>query len=188
MVKIGKPKGLIRFASYNSIKDGVLRLINPRVIGYSLVLIALLAVLGFTLATRTDVETTVFKVSGTLYQRTDDGNVTNLYNVEFVNKTFDEMNLQLKVESPAKASINRADGNSFVVPAEGMIKGICFIKIPAAEIRSARTIVTVGVYKGEQLIEKIKIKFIGPVSKSSDFNSRQKDEQEDGVEEPKENK
>lgn len=188
MVKIGKPKGLIRFASYNSIKEGVLRVINPRVIGYSLVLVALLAVLGFTLATRTDVETTVLKVSGTLYQRTDDGNITNLYNVEFVNKTFDEMNLQLKVESPATASINRADGNSFVVPAEGMIKGICFIKIPASDIKSARTIVIVGVYKGDELIEKVKVKFIGPVSKSTDFNSRQEDEQNDGGEDSVVNK
>ncbi len=183
MVKIGKPKGLIRFASYNSIKDGILHLINPRVIGYSFVLIALLSLLGFTLLTRTDVETTVFKVSGTLYQRTDDGNITNLYNVEFVNKTFSEIELHIKVESPAAASINRVDGNSIVVPAEGMIKSVCFIRIPAAEIKSARTIVTVGIYNKEKLLEKVKVKFIGPVSKSSDFNSRRKDEQEEAEEE-----
>ena len=182
MVKIGKPKGLIRFASFNSIKDGILHLINPRVIGYSLVLIALLSLLGFALITRTDVETTVFKISGTLYQRTDDGNITNLYNVEFVNKTFSEIPLHIKVESPASASINRVDGNSIVVPAEGMIKSICFITIPATEIKSARTIVTVGIYKGEKLIEKLKVKFIGPVSKSADVNSRQKDEQDDDAE------
>jgi len=28
MIKIGKPKGLIRFASYNSIKEGILKIIN----------------------------------------------------------------------------------------------------------------------------------------------------------------
>ncbi len=165
MVKIGKPKGLIRFASYNSIKNGILKLVNARVIGYSFVLVALMSLLGFALLTRTDVETTVFKVSGTLYQRTEDGFITNLYNIEFVNKTFDEMSLQLKVLSPASATINRVDGNSIIVPEEGMLKGICFIKIPAGEIKSAKTVVTVGVYNGEKLIEEVNVKFIGPVAK-----------------------
>src|SRR6186713_1719576 len=60
MVKIDKPKGLIRYASFNSIQDGVLKLMNARVIGYSFVLIALLTLLGFTLLTRSAVKTTVF--------------------------------------------------------------------------------------------------------------------------------
>jgi len=176
MVKIGKPKGLIRYASYNSIKNGVLNLINPRVIGYSFVLIALLSLLSFALLTRTDVETTVFKVLGTLYQRTDDGFITNLYNFEFVNKTFDQLPLQLKVESPATAAINRADGGAVMVPAEGLLKAVYFIKIPAADIKSARTVVTVGVYHNDELVEKVKIKFIGPVGKPSDVKSRLEDE------------
>jgi cytochrome c oxidase accessory protein FixG len=166
MVKIGKPKGLIRYASYNSIKNGVLQLFNARVIGYSFVLVALLSLLSFTLLTRTDVETTVFKVSGTLYQKTDDGYITNLYNVEFVNKTFEDLPLEMKVESPATATISRADGGTIVVPAEGMLKTVCFIKIPAADIKNARTVVEVGVYHEDELMEKVTIKFIGPVGKS----------------------
>lgn len=168
MVKIGKPKGLIRYASYNSIKDGIQKLINPRVIGYSLVLVALLSLLGFTLLTRSDIETNVFKVPGTLYQKTDDGFITNLYNIEFVNKTFENISLHLKVESPAEAAITRADGNAILVPAEGMLKAVCFIKMPASEIKNARTVITVGIYNGEELIETVSIKFIGPVGKSTE--------------------
>lgn len=164
MIKIRKPVGLIRFASYNSIKSGVVRLINERVIGYSFVLFVLLALLGFTLFTRTDVETTILKVSGTLYQRTNDGFITNLYNMEFVNKTFNNIQLQLKVESPSMASIYRVDGHTIDVPAEGLLKGICFIKIPTKKIRSTKTVVIVGVYHNDELIEKLKVKFIGPVS------------------------
>jgi cytochrome c oxidase accessory protein FixG len=172
MVKIGKPKGLIRYASYNSIKEGVQKLVNPRVIGYSFVLLALLSLLGFTLFTRSDIETNVFKVSGTLYQKTDDGFITNLYNVEFVNKTFDPISLQIKTESPASASISRADGDSILVPAEGMLKTVCFIKMPASEIKNARTVIVVGIYKEEELIEKVNVKFIGPVGKPSDMGPR----------------
>ena len=166
MIKIGKPKGLIRFASYNSIKEGAQNLITSRVIGYSFVLFILINLLGFTLFTRSEVETTVLKVPGTLYQKTDDGYITNLYNVEFVNKTFENTSLNVKVESPSAASINRADGNKIEVPAEGMIKGVFFIRIPATDIKTAKTVVVIGVYRGDELLEKVKVKFIGPVGNS----------------------
>ncbi|MFN3840581.1 MAG: cytochrome c oxidase accessory protein CcoG [Cyclobacteriaceae bacterium] len=168
MVKIGKPKGLIRFASYNSIKDGVKKLFTPRVAGYSVVLLALVVLLSFMVATRSDIETTILKVPGTLYQRTDEGKITNLYNIEFVNKTFEEITLSLKVESPAGATIRKVGEPEIIVPAGELYKGVCFIEIPADQVTSAKMVVTMGVYKGEELIETIKAKFIGPVHSYKD--------------------
>jgi cytochrome c oxidase accessory protein FixG len=167
MIKIGKPKGLIRFASYNSIKNGIAKIINARVIGYSMVLLALVGVLSFTLMTRADVEMTVLKIPGTLYQRSD-GFITNLYNIEFINKTFNEVSLQLKVQTPEGAELVSVDGKPVVVPAEGFIKGVYFIKIPEGKVTNARTVVKVGAYQDGELIETITVKFIGPVSKPSD--------------------
>jgi cytochrome c oxidase accessory protein FixG len=169
MLKIGKPKGLIRFASYNSIKDGIQKIITPRVIGYSAVLVLLLGVLSFTLATRSDVETTMLKVPGTLYQRSADGYITNLYNVEFINKTFESISLETKIESPATATLERADGKGIVIPGEGMIKGIFFIRIPETDVTNARTVVKIGIYQQGKHIETLKVKFIGPVSRSTDL-------------------
>ena len=117
--------------------------------------------------TRTDVETTVLKVSGTLYQR-EPGLITNLYNVEFVNKTFDELNLEVRVESPTSATLHKVDGKPVVVPAEGMIKSVYFIKIPEGKITNARTVVTLGVYADNKRLETVKVKFIGPVTRASD--------------------
>jgi cytochrome c oxidase accessory protein FixG len=167
MIKIGKPKGLIRYASINSITNGVLKLVNLRVVGYSFVLVALLGILSFALITRSDVETTVLKVSGTLYQR-EPGMITNLYNVEFVNKTFDDLKLDIKVESPAGAILHSVDGKAVVVPAEGLLKSVYFIKIPEKNVVHARTVVTLGIYQQGKRIETVKVKFIGPVSKASD--------------------
>jgi polyferredoxin len=163
MTKINKPKGLIRYASYNSIQNGVQRLITPRVIGYSVVLLALITVLSFTLATRSDVETSVLKVPGTLFQRTDDGYITNLYTLEFVNKTFDALPLEVRVESPTEATLVLPEGSAIELPPEAMLKRMCFIRIPADKVVSARTVVMLGVYQGDQLLEKVKVKFIGPV-------------------------
>lgn len=167
MVKIGKPKGLITFASFNSIKNGIARIISPRVVGYSAVLVVLVCILAFALITRSDVETTILKVPGTLYQR-DNGYITNLYNVEFVNKTFDQMPLALKVAEPAYAQLVHVDSKAVVVPPEGFVKGVYFIKIPEGNVTNARTLVKLGVYRGEEMIEQVTVKFIGPVSRPSD--------------------
>ena len=179
MLKIGKPKGLIRFASYNAIENRIRKIMTPRVIGYSFVLVALAGLLSFVLATRSDVETTILKVSGTLYQRADNGYISNLYNVEFVNKTFHEIALEAKVESPAGAMLQPVDGKPIVVPAEGIFKGVFFIKIPAQELHGARTVVKIGIYQNGKLIDKVKAKFIGPVSKSSDMRSRMEEERDE---------
>jgi hypothetical protein len=128
---------------------------------------AVAGALGFTLATRSDVETTVLKVPGTLYQ-IEPGFVTNLYNIEFVNKTFDEMEVAIKVESPAYATVQKADGKIIIIPAGGLVKGVYFIKIPDTKVNRASTTVRLGVYKDDDRIETIKVKFIGPVSKASD--------------------
>ncbi len=167
MIKIGKPKGLIRFASYKSIKEGISNIINTRVIAYSFVLLALIGILSFALITRSDVETTVLKVPGTLYQR-EAGFITNLYNIEFVNKTFNPIKLEIKVENPDGVTILKADGKAIDIPAEGMAKSVFFIKIPEHDLKNARTVVTLGVYQNGERIETVKAKFIGPVSKASD--------------------
>jgi cytochrome c oxidase accessory protein FixG len=164
MIKIGRPKGLIRFASFKSIEEGVQKIFTGKVIGYTVVLSLLVGVLGFVLISRSDVETTVLKVPGTLYQR-DKSDITNLYNIEFVNKTFRDLNLQVKVESPAHATLVNVDGKPVVVPAEDMIKQVWFIRMPADQITHAKTIVMLGIYEEDKLLETVKVKFIGPVSK-----------------------
>lgn len=163
MMKIGRPKGLIRFASYNSIRKGTTKLWNGRVMGYSAVLVLLLGVLSVALATRSDVETTFLKVSGTLYQR-EGGLITNLYNAEFVNKTFEDLPLEIRVVSPPGARLYKVDGKPILVPAEAMSKSVYFIKIPEENITDARTVVTLAVYQNGKKIETLKVKFIGPVS------------------------
>ncbi len=163
MLKIGKPTGLIRFASDESIGKNTSKIFTPRVLAYSIVLIALIAAFVFALRTRSDVETTILKVPGTLYQRDGDF-VTNLYNVEFVNKTFGDVLLDLKMTSPEEGSIVNVDGKPIAVKAEGILKKVLFIRIASSHIKKTRTVVEVGVYKDGVLMESLKVKFIGPVS------------------------
>lgn len=162
MIKIGKPAGLIRYASYNSIRNGISKLMTPRVIGYTLVLTALLGVLGFTLSTRSDIETTLLKVPGQLYQKLDDGRYSNLFSIEFVNKTFDSVTLEIKMITPVHSVIEQVGNQKYVVPGGEMIKGVLFVKMPKSELKGLSTPMELGVYRNGKLIESISAKFIGP--------------------------
>jgi hypothetical protein len=72
------------------------------------------------------------------------------------------------VESPASAQLTKVDSNAIIIPAEGFLKGVYFIKIPEKDITNARTDVEVGIYHNNRKIETVKVKFIGPVNKASD--------------------
>jgi cytochrome c oxidase accessory protein FixG len=163
MIKIHKPKGLIRYSSHNAVTEGTQKLFTPRIAGYIVVLTALMSVLGYLIFTRQDIEMTVLKVPGTLYARTDDGQITNMYNIEFVNKTFDEVPLELRIESPATASLLRVGGPDIVVPKEGILKGLYMIKMPPGEVRSMKMTVDFGVYQDGKKIISTKARFIGPL-------------------------
>ncbi|MBS1487217.1 MAG: cytochrome c oxidase accessory protein CcoG [Bacteroidetes bacterium] len=171
MLKIGKPKGLIRFASYNSIKEGTQKIITARVIGYSVVLLLLIGILSVSLLNRSDVKVTALKVPGTLYQRNGDY-VTNLYNFDFINKTFGEIKLDLKIVEPAAARLKNVDGKEIIIPAEGMLKRVYFIEIPEQDITNAKMLVKLNVIQDGEVIQTVKAKFIGPVHRSSDTKKK----------------
>lgn len=164
MEKIDRPKGLIRYSSFDAINEGKQRLFTPRVAAYSIVLLALLSFLSFSLVTRSDIETTILKVPGQLYQRTEDGNITNLYNIQFVNKTFEDMVLEVKIENEPSATISKVGEGEVEVPSNSLAEGVYFIKMPQEKIKSASMGLKIGVYRDGELVETVKTKFLGPVS------------------------
>jgi cytochrome c oxidase accessory protein FixG len=172
MIKIGKPKGLIRFASYNTIEKGVQRLISPRIIGYSVVLIALTVVVSTALFSRSEIETTVLKVPGTTFQRSENGMISNLYNIEFINKSTDIIGLEVRIESPENAVLEKVGEKDIQVPADGLLKSVFFIRMNPSDIVASKTNVTFGVYRDGEKIETIKSKFISPVSRASDWKRK----------------
>lgn len=88
MEKINRPIRLIGFKSEDEIASRKSFRLNKRIYGYAAVLLVLTGVLSYLLVSRTDVETTILRAAGTLYQlRDQDHTVSNLYNAELINKT-----------------------------------------------------------------------------------------------------
>ena len=166
MLKIGKPTGLIRPTSHSAIAEGRKRIFTPRVAGYSGVLTVLLVLLVVFISGRTDVEATVLRTPGMLYTRAEDGRIQNLYTVQFVNKTSDPIELTLKLEDIEGGTLTKVGTPEIVVPGKGKLDAVFYILLPEEVIEGGKTSVRLGLYQGEERIDKIKTSFLGPIKLS----------------------
>ncbi len=165
MIKIAKPKGLIRFASLNGITKGTKLRLNARNVSYTVVLAALFGFFIYLLVTRKLVETTMLRAPGMLYQNQNDGRISNLYSIEFVNKTFQDLPVEIKLIEP-KGEIELIDGNEITVHKESIGKTSFFIIVDVNEIHQISTPVRVQVFSNGKLMEEMKSRFNGPQFKT----------------------
>ncbi len=167
MEKVGFEKGLIRIASYSEVEQGQKFKITPRVIAYSAVLVILLGITGFSLASREDVEATILRTSGTMTQETDDGYLSNLYNYHIVNKTMEGYDLHFRVVAPEGARLRRVGASEPTLNAQGIVKGAFFVDLPPEQVNERKMKIQVEVYTEidgeERILDHVKTGFLGPL-------------------------
>ena len=160
MDKIKRPRGLIRYASLNGIERGEKLRMTPRLIGYAVVLTALIALFFYLLFTRTDVQTTLLRAPGALFQQMPNGKISNLYVVKAVNKTHREIDVALKLENVAGDI--KVLGQALKVPAEKLVEASVLIELDPATLGGGNLPLQVGVYEGTRRVELLKTIFVGP--------------------------
>ena len=163
MKKLGWPKGLIRYASYLGIKEGKKLRFSPRIAGYSVILSLLLIVTAYLLFSRADIETTVLRTPGLLYQETDDQHISNLYNIKIINKTQSEIPIEIKLKSPEGRI--KMIGGSLHVPGNQLVETSFFIELPEKNIKFSYIPVYLEIFSDNHLLEEIRTSFIGPETK-----------------------
>ncbi len=163
MDKVGRPRGLIRYDSYNGIVEGRKKIFTPRVIAYTAVLGVLLAVNVVLLSSRTKVEVLLLRTPGTLfYQENDNPDlIKNLYNYQIINKTRDEYPVEFRLVEPV-GSVQLVGQTPNTVP-EGVSEGALFIVIDKSKLDGRKTKITVEVYSGDKMIDKVRTNFMGPI-------------------------
>jgi cytochrome c oxidase accessory protein FixG len=163
MTKIGRPTGLVRYASLNGIERGEPLRYTLRLKLYTVVLLGLVTLLGILIFTRSDAEATLLRAPGSLYQQMPDGHYSNLYTVRLVNKTSHDLPVSLRLESPAGSlTVMGGEQKQVVVPAQKLTQNSVVIELDPAAMRSGTTPLVVGVYSGSKRLETIKTSFVGP--------------------------
>lgn len=159
MERAGLPKGLIRFDSERGISTGTKLKLNTRLIAYISVLVILFTFLNYLLFSRADVETTILRTPGMLYQEQDNNQISNLYNIKIVNKKRVDYPVEIKLLSP-KGTILIPAGDLMVKGASST-EGVFFVFLDKDKV-DGKIPILIGVYSGEKLIEEIDLTFVGP--------------------------
>jgi cytochrome c oxidase accessory protein FixG len=163
MESVALPKGLIRYDSENGIKNKVRLSFTTRMKAYTVVLLLLIGLEVFLLATRSDYDATVLRAKGTLYQDQPDNQVSNLYSIKLVNKTRNELPVSLKIENFPSASI-KIIGKDLHVKPEEISQGEFFVYMNKKEITNRKTILKIGVYSDAKKIKELETNFLAPAN------------------------
>ena len=161
MLKINKPVNLIGFYSEEQIKEGKKPRFTTRMAAYSGIIVLLLGVLTFFVMRRSDVDVTVMRSAGLLYQQQPGGYISNLYNADMINKTDKDQHIELRAEDE-RIKIKYVQA-PHVLDSAASVKAVFFIWMPANVITEPKTQIKLNVVQGNKVIDHITTTFIGPV-------------------------
>lgn len=159
MEGVGLEKGLIRYVSENGIKKGKNFEWTGRVKAYSALLVILFMLMLSLLITRNDFETKIMRQRGTTFQITQDGQVSNIFEVYVMNKTRKAYDIELKLQGD-HGTIDVAVKELKLQP-EKELKERFVIKIPYEQVAD-KEVIYIDIYGNGEKIESVKTKFIGP--------------------------
>ena len=163
MDRVNKPRGLIRYDSFNNITSGKKSMFNPRIIGYISVLIVLIGVLSILIASRKPIETTILRTPGTLYQEIVEDHITNMYNVKVINKSYEKRDISLRLVSPTEGVIRMIKKLS--LEEDDLNESVFFIDIPNSAISSTKVPIIIEVLSDGNPIEIYETAFVAPIIK-----------------------
>jgi cytochrome c oxidase accessory protein FixG len=164
MVKTGKPRGLIRYDSYNGVMAGRDKLITKRGWGYVAVLVAILTAFTIIFINRSPVEAIILRTPGLTYLNTGEEQISNLYNYKLINKTTEDMeNLTLKLVN-VDGVVEYVGGQIPTIPKLGRSEGSFFVKIDKSKIQGQKLKLEFELYSDGKLIDEANSNFLGPIN------------------------
>lgn len=167
MEKIDRPKGLIRFDSENNIAEGIRFKFNTKLKAYSAVLAVILVAITALLITRKNVDGTLMRTSGMLYQERGTDSVSNLFNIKLTNKTMHTYAIDLKPEN-FTGRIEMVGKNLIEIKPEQQIAATFFIVMPRKAIAERKQKVKISLFNKEEKVNTMTSTFLGPVSRTDD--------------------
>ncbi len=163
MESVHRPKGLVRYASEFTIRTGKRLRWTGRMLAYTAILFVLIGLESFLLVTRSDLDVTVNRARGQIFNRQEDGKVNNIYSFKVINKTRNDMPIELRVSG---MEVKMLSGN-LIAKADSLITGSFFLLMPEEEIVKRKYDLEVEWWSEGKLMKKEKTTFIGPATGSS---------------------
>jgi cytochrome c oxidase accessory protein FixG len=140
MDKIGKPRGLIRYASLDEMKHKEVKPFfkRPRVLIYSAIILFAVTGILYGLTNLGTYDLKVIHERQPLYVQMSDGSIQNRYDLKILNKTDQEMHISIRVTG-AEGIETKGIREKMTLPASKLTSFPVFISIPKKHILKERT-------------------------------------------------
>ncbi|MBC8329760.1 MAG: cytochrome c oxidase accessory protein CcoG [Planctomycetes bacterium] len=159
MAKIGKPLGLIRYASQESLAGGATRWFRPRTIAYPVVLTSILGLFTVSLAGRESGMVQVQRAQGAPFEVMNDGRVRNLLSFRLDNRAREPRSYRISLPEGVDGLI---PVNPVTVSAGESGMGMVHLYLPPAAFSGGKASVPITIRDGVDFEHVLEFQALGP--------------------------
>lgn len=161
MLKLGRPRGLIRYTSRDALAGRAPHRLRPRVVLYPLALAAFVGAFVYALATRASAEVTVLRGAGEPFMREPDGRIANQVRIKIANRSRASHSYRIELDGAPGATVV-APQNPFPVQAGAMETTSLFVLLPSTAFHEGERAVRFRVTDGAGFAADIPYRLLGP--------------------------
>ncbi|MGE5155740.1 MAG: cytochrome c oxidase accessory protein CcoG [Bdellovibrio bacteriovorus] len=135
MEKVGRPKGLIRYASLDEMEGKPVKamLARPRVWVYTTILTVALAGIVYGLSSLAAIDLKVLHERAPLFVTLSDGSIQNKYTLKLLNKTPDDLSVTISASGPEGLQLVGAD-EPVTIRHGTVTPAMVFVKVPKSHL------------------------------------------------------
>jgi len=143
MERLGKPKGLVRYATENVLEGQTYHLLRPRFIGYGVAVLAITTYIGMQLFARVPIEVDLIRDRQTLFRDLGEGIIENTYHLKVSNKS--QAGITISVDLNDVENYEYLGKQRLQIAPNATIEEMLRIRIHTDDLESPKTDITFDV-------------------------------------------
>lgn len=163
MDKINRPRGLIRYSSQNAMAGQPSRILRPRLVIYSGIILALVGLLSFLLLTRSPADVTLLRNVGRPFVEEAGGVIENSLRIKITNRSDATQHYRLSVANPSDVKVFTEQNSVTVAPGESVTEPLR-VFAPAAKFTLGHLDVTLRITGEKNLQIDRDCRLLGPAA------------------------
>jgi cytochrome c oxidase accessory protein FixG len=167
MTRIGKPRGLIRYASLDQVDGKPRRLLRVRTVFYPAVLAAMVTGLVITLALKAPADITILRGLAGPFSEQPDGRISNQIRVKVSNRTAVEQSYRIEVGGLAdENAVIIAPENPLTIAAGETRTTSLFVLLPRRAFVNGERVARLSITDSDGFTDEESYRLLGPVGAS----------------------
>ena len=163
MERVGKPIGLVRYGARSELEEGqASKTLRPRVVIYTLAMLLVLGVLGFSLVGRESANVKALRGIGRPYATLPSGEISNQLRIKIHNQSDQVRSYTLRLVTPAGAELVVPENPLVITPRE-LRESNVFVVLPVASFAETGEVAcSLEISDGVDFTQTVSVTLLGP--------------------------